>query len=90
MTITTNIHQVQSVRADNYYPGNSHSVRLRIEAKGVAWEITTFDLPEDKAMALVQALGDDMTTVYAPAGTISLRDYLTERSVHKALDSDPA
>lgn len=90
MTISTNIHGVEGIRADNYYPGNAHSVRLRIEARGAAWEITTFDLTEAKALAVLHALGDEMTTVYTPTGTISLRDYLTERSVHKALDSDPA
>lgn len=90
MTVKSNIHGVENIRADNYYPGNSHSVRLRIEAKGVAWEITTFDLTEDKALAVMQALGDEMTTVYTPAGTVRLHDYLTERQVHKALGSDPA
>lgn len=90
MTISTNIHGVDRIRADNYYPGNAHSVRLRIEGNGVAWDITTFDLTEEKALAVMQALGDDMSTVYTPSGTVSLRDYLTERSVHKALEIDPA
>jgi hypothetical protein len=90
MNISTNIHSVLSVRADNYYPDNSHSVRLRIEGKTGAWEITTFDLPEDKALALVQALGDELTTVYTPAGTVSLRDYIAERQVYNAIEEESA
>ncbi len=91
MTITSMIHDVTNVRVSTYNPGNNHAVTLIVSRSGTALDFTLFDLPEDKALSLTQALSDELTSIYHPnGGSVRLIDYLTERQVHKALGATEA
>jgi len=97
MTVSLSIHNVSGITVSSYYPANSHSICLSFpRSDGTEMvENTLYGMTENVALGFLIAVSKsigatEMTRVYTPTGTISLRDYLTERSVHKALDSDPA
>jgi hypothetical protein len=89
MTTTAylSVHNVSRVRAKNYHPNNGNAIELRImQADGSQFELNIFDLPEDRAIEMIKALGDAETTVYASGGYQNLTDYLTTKGVFDAIE----
>lgn len=85
------IHQAKAVQVRNYFPKNSNSITLSFEREdgGAALErieLAIYGLSEDKAMALVKALGDGETTVYESGGSVPLADWLATKDVFDKLE----
>ena len=97
MTVSVSVHNVSGICVSSYYPSNSHSICLSFPRNNgtEAAETTLYGITEATALDFLIALSKttgvtEMTRVYLPDSTITLQEYLTERAVHKALDSDPA
>lgn len=93
MTTSMAVHNVSGIVVISYYPANSHSICLgftRSDNTEVV-ETTLYGMSEAVALSFLMAVSEavgatEMTRVYLPDGTISLKEYLTERAVHKALE----
>ena len=66
MTMTTNItlHHCRALRCSSFYPENSNSVAL--EAGGT--DVTLYELPIEKALALAMMFADAGTAIYFKSG----------------------
>ena len=82
------MHRVTGVRVKSYYPGNSHSVSVRISnSDGVHTDIDMYGMEEAEALRVVAALADADTVVYDDSNkSLELSTYLTERYVFKNLE----
>lgn len=87
MTTSSFLHGVSGVVVETYSPLNCHAITLQIR-RGDREDarITLFDLPEDRALALVFALHDEDSVIHSSHGKVMAKDYFTERAVHKALE----
>lgn len=97
MTASLSVHEVYNIVVRSYYPSNSHSICLGFPRNDSREEVQTdlYGMNEARALAFLVAMSKvtgatEMTSVYTANGTITLQEYMTERAVHKALDSDPA
>lgn len=85
------IHNTKTVRVRTYFPKNSNSITLSIDREEDGeerdhLELCLFGLSDEKAVALVKALGDGQTTVYEREGSVPLADWLATKDVFQKLE----
>ena len=81
------LHGLSQVRVHSFYPSNSAALTIKTKGSGGDAELTLYGLPEDRAIQIVVALGDENTIVYHDGGGhIKLREYLETKDVFEALE----
>jgi hypothetical protein len=85
-SINLNMHRVSQFRVISFYPDNSMSLVIRMVGEDGDVDLCLYGLPEDRAIQIAKALGDDSTLVYDGKSHITLNPYLEARGLFEVLE----
>lgn len=85
--ISLSIHHVTDVRVSHYFPTNSHNVGLQfVQRDGTTFDVSVFDIPEDRAIEIVRLLSDASTSVWGAGNNVTVTEYLATKGVFDAIE----
>lgn len=85
--ISMNVHRVKNMRVAHYFPSNAQNINLQfVQEDGGTFEVSIFNLPEDRAVEIVRLLSDPSTSVWGQGDNMTVTEYLATKGVFDAIE----